>query len=1732
MDSGARDAGFGELRRFSTIRFHVLGPVRVINRGGRLSLGGKQQRLVLALLLAHEGEALSTTRLVDALWIGEPPETARKIVHGYVHHLRRVIGDALKTEDNGYRLELSSVGFDARDFQATVDEAISGGVSPSEISERLAAALSMWSGTPYADVDDALALRPEITRLTELRLAALEMRIDADIEVGGGPDLIGELRSLVSEYPLRERFVAQLMRALYAGGRQTEAIRAYDRTRSYLIENVGLEPSTELAELRDRIIAQDEALNVRSDTTQPSHAIRGYEMRGTVIEGLHERTDLAYQTSVGRQVTIRVFEGDVVNDPGFISAFSDQAGSVSRLTHPHLVPITDFWREPNRAYVVAPFFEGGSLAQRTLTAPAFEQVASALAYAHRQSVVHGRISASDVSFDLDGNAYLGGFSIGVETDRAGGDGGVKSDIAGLATLLVDHVPEAWLDNDDVRQLISSASSGAYRRVEDFARDFRRALGRDVTAMAGSRTRDRSELRNPFKGLRAFHETDAADFFGRDDLIENVVEHLDRLRFVAVVGASGGGKSSLVRAGVIPMLKRRSRDEGSNLLIAEMFPGTYPFEQLEDALLGVAATYPDDLGDLMQDDGGLLRMAKAVLPEDTSLVIVIDQFEELFALVADESERSLFIRSLMRALDDEQSGISVVITLRADYFNRPLEYGEFAQWVDRGLVPVTPMSVDGIGRAISGPARAVGLDLEPGLVSRIVTDLEGQPGRLPLLQYALTEMFEARDSNLLTIPTYHRIGGVAGALAGRAEVIYNELDQPGREAVKQCLLRLVTITADRNDLRRRVRRTELTSLPVDQHALEEVIQRFGASRLLSFDRDPQTRAPTVEVAHEALFREWDRLRSWIDQQRDDILHHRAFAVEVEQWRDAGRDESYLLRGGRLEEFQSWAQDSTLTLTRLEADFLEDSVSLGRAEQEKETRDRRRLRAALAVVATLAAVALVFGMFALASSRTAERQSQLARAEALAASSAATLGTDPELSLLLGIQALELDPTSRSAIEVVNRAYQSHRTILRLGDSALIGGSMSPDGSMIAYATSDELQLFAADDPGEPSWVWSAPVGHTIVDAHFTADNESVLAGLGLLDGPCAWERWVLIDAGAGSIESDHTFPGLIPYSGGPAQNGPFVDPTRPMILGEGGAAICQANPRVGRVVAIDLQNGEQQDLIEGVSRSSSFAGIPSVSAQGDRLAVGVGEGGVVVDLGNDTILLNIPEGMSSLNSDGSMVLAGNNPVELWSVDDGEKIREFKADFKMAWFSPGGTMVYGATSDGRILVFDVENADLLFELRGHRGLVRTVQMSDDETLIASFADDGVRVWDIGAPLLSTASQVAISATVDDVPGLFQVPDMHVVDGLLVTKRGVCAESDCDLTPVFPPDLLFDQTTIFDLTTGREVSTYTGGLLAVDPTGELVAMQQTGAPMALETTDNEGVSGEYIPYSGIVIADLMTGEVVTELEGLCLWYTKGPNSRDIVDSDQCTGYPGPWRDYAHFAAFSPDGSLLAMAGSTGRYSVWDVDTGEMIWARDSEGGEDLALFALNTNVAFTPDGQHLLVAQFRTIEVLEVGSYDNVVAEFQTEAGSPTAMEFTPDGSLLVFNDVLLNVHVVDTSSWERVATFTGQQGQWLPDVSVDPTGTFVATAGLDNESRVWDIAAGEERHRFTATPIAGGLGNVDWVDEDTLVLGNRQWAVVMTLDPEVLLASARERLTRMLTATECATYGIDPCPSFDE
>jgi basic membrane lipoprotein Med (substrate-binding protein (PBP1-ABC) superfamily)/DNA-binding SARP family transcriptional activator len=761
------------------MEFRILGPLEAHADGHRIDLGPYKQRALLALLLMHVDRVVPTDRILDELW-GDDAAGKEKALWVHISRLRSALephrsdrgeSTVLMTRDHGYLIRVDPASVDARRFESALDEARATlSHDPDAAAEILREALTLWRGGALQDFAYDDFAGAEIARLEDLRLQALETRIEADLQRGLSGELVGELEELVQREPLRERPLVQLMHALYRAGRHAEALRAFQRFRRKVGDELGIEPSPELCRLEEQILVHDT----------------------------------------------------------------------------RLIP--------------------ASLARATV---------------QTRSIV-----------------------------------------------------------------------------------------------------------NPFKGLQTFREADAEDFFGRDRLVAEVIGRINGgTNLVALVGPSGSGKSSVVRAGVVPALRKGTSPGSDTWLLASMVPGAHPFAELEAALLRSTIDAPQTMAPQLEDATlGLLRAVLRVLPDDTSrLVLVIDQFEELFTLVEDETERRRFLANLVAALDDPHRRVVLILTLRADSYHRPLGYAEFAARLASNVVNVLPLASDELESAAQGPAARAGVSLEPALLAELLADVIGEPGALPIFQYALTELFDRRDGDVLTASAYRAMGGVRGALSRRADDLYHRLTLDEQEAARQLLLRLVTITENDDWGRRRVPASEIVALNVDVVTMESVIDQLGQQRFLAFDRDHSSAAPTVEVAHEALLWEWDRLRGWIEDGRQDVKRRAALDAAVAEWSHAGRDADYLLAGNRLAEYERWRTSTSMRLTATEQEYLD--VSLTRRDQDNVTERARTAReeqlgrrarhrwwalvagaAALAVVATVvylsrpdtpSSVALLYG-----------------------------------------------------------------------------------------------------------------------------------------------------------------------------------------------------------------------------------------------------------------------------------------------------------------------------------------------------------------------------------------------------------------------------------------------------------------------------------------------------------------------------------------------------------------------------------------------------------------------------------------------------------------------------------------------------------------------------------------------------------------------------------------------------
>lgn len=539
--------------------------------------------------------------------------------------------------------------------------------------------------------------------------------------------------------------------------------------------------------------------------------------------------------------------------------------------------------------------------------------------------------------------------------------------------------------------------------------------------------------SPYPGLPAFEAEDADRFFGREAVVAELQGHLAEVGFVAIVGASGSGKSSVLRAGLA------AAATGSVVLT----PGSRP----------------------------------SVLDEGEQL-IVVDQLEEVFTLCDDRDRRVAFLDSVV----DRRGPVAVGI--RADFYGRCAEHPRLAAAMARDQVLLGPMSPAELRAAIVGPAEAFGLRVEPALVDVLLGEVAGEPGALPLLSHALRSTWEHRDTRTLTLEAYRSTGGLRAAIATTAEEVFGRLDEADQDLTRRTFLALTEPGEGTEDSRRWATLAELTPTGGDAR-VDALLDAMAAERLVSRDEG------RVAVAHEALIREWPRLRGWLDEDREGLRLHRDLARAAASWDELGREPAELYRGPRLAAAVEWAA-RTDDLSTLEGDFLEAS----RAQQEQAERARarttRRLRGLLAGVGVALVVAVVAAVVAVGQRRDAAGARDRADVARVAAVSRSLVDTQPDVGLLLAAAAYDLDDTTDTQSTLLNALVANPLLdgLIYGVDSGLESATFSPDGRLLATGTSDGTGTILWDTASRQRIATLAHEGDLVLDTAISPDGRTL------------------------------------------------------------------------------------------------------------------------------------------------------------------------------------------------------------------------------------------------------------------------------------------------------------------------------------------------------------------------------------------------------------------------------------------------------------------------------------------------------------------------------------------------------------------------------------------------------------------------------------------------------------------
>ncbi len=1160
----------------------------------------------------------------------------------------------------------------------------------------------------------------------------------------------------------------------------------------------------------------------------------------------------------------------------------------------------------------------------------------------------------------------------------------------------------------------------------------------VDALARVRTKPGprpSDLPAPYRGLESFRTEDERWFFGREELCDSVIRRICDLAkdpgagaILALVGASGSGKSSLLKAGVVPAIAG-GKVTGGLWRSVYLCPGEQPIRRLSSGLAAALG------GDEEAIEARLLTPSSlpTVPREIAGVVVIVDQFEELFT-ICEEAERRAFIGLLAEIPGPKttqgDAPIVFVLGLRADFYGRVAREASLVPVLQHNQLIVGPMTVDELRRAITEPARMANLGIEDDLVDLLIDEVAPlgpsqraqNPGSLPLLSHALLETWGRARRGQLTVSDYRAAGGIAAAVQQTAERVFAELTPDEQGLARRIFLRMVNVD-DEVVTRRRVLWAELPGCRCDvlspaECPLEAVVDRFVLHRLLT------VQATSVEVSHEALLAAWPRLHEWVDADRAGLRTHRQLSDAARSWADDNRDLSGLLRGVRLEVARGWASapGNRDSLNIVEQSFLDTSEVEAERQEALARRHLGRLKGLLAAMAILALVASALAAIAVRSRDAADVARKTAQSRQLAIQANRLRETDPSLAMQLALIAYRSSPTPDARSALLDSSALPSATRL-LGQPGATAMAVSPDERTLAVSRSTDgsVQLFTLDPEGIPSreGVLDPPApGFELFAVAFSPDGATLATG-GSENAIRLWN---------------------------------VADRAHPQLVGE---------PLRGFTHAVQSVafSPDGRTLAAGSSAPDVLSWEVTDPAHPNPLPPFIGMIGTTQSVG--------------FRPDGHMIATGgtDGTVRLWSWGAGDafdptptELRVGPTTINAVAFSPDGRLVAAGSKDKTIRVWDVTPGGPPTEvgpaLTGFGSWVNVVAFSDDgRTLGAGSSDNTVRFWDVDGwkprePTLATASPVTgvsflggqdkvVSVATDGVARIWDWP------GPVITGA-----SD----------------TVFNLSYGAD-----GRRLALFANhAEAVEIWDTSVPLhprrsgRVELPPGIGtVSG-----TGAISPDgrfLAAGTTIFRLQ---LWDIGDLTAPVLLGP----ALDGPTQ-LIEQVVFSPDSRVVAAASDDGAVRLWDLSTPTRPSPLTSLTGP--AGFVLG--IGFSPDGKLLAAASAdKSVWLWNVEDPARpvllaTISEFDNYAYSVT---FSPDGAVLAAGSADKSVRLWDVTDPHHPrllgSPLTGP-GNYVYFLAFDPRGDILAAAVPDGSVWQWDVRH-PERARAIANLTAAVTGQV--------------------------------------------------------
>lgn len=1261
---------------------------------------------------------------------------------------------------------------------------------------------------------------------------------------------------------------------------------------------------------------------------------------------------------------------------------------------------------------------------------------------------------------------------------------------------------------------------------ELARERDRLYGADAEEASGSAARSRTVC--PYKGLAEFEAADADYYFGRERLIAELIARFVGGTFLALVGDSGSGKSSALRAGLLPALAGGVLPGSDTWPQALLRPGEHPMSELVRALARAVpqATLPAD------DVSAALDAALASLAAGQRLVVVVDQFEEVFNATRDDAERSAFVD----LLTGERAGLKVIVSLRADHYGRCAAYPALARLLGSYQVLVGPLSSDELAAVIEHPAQRVGLRVEPELTEALVADAGMEPGVLPLLSTCLLELWGVREAGRLMLASYRASGGLQGAIARLAEATYTDLDPHRQNVARALLLRLAGPGEGAELVRRRVSLEELDA--ESDPVMHEVLATLTSARLLT------TGDGRVEVAHEALLREWPRLQGWLAEDaagRQVRLH---LIGAVHDWQGRGRETSDLYRGARLAAALEWAAEHQMELNATERAFLDESRAASEHDIERQRRMNRRLRALLAGAAVLLLVAAGAGGFAYVQGQRAEDEARNARSRELIASALAARGQDPNLAKLLAVEALTVvDTPTYQSTSVLHQVLAADPVIARYSwpDDKPVGElwtNLDPAGSLLVAVGTGRLE---AADPraGTVLWSWPTfdvelPEGEDFTGAAwFSVDGKQVIGGLvwanpdveppsGVNLGVTFW------DAQTGAL---HKTIDVGPCGGNVTAASESSLLVWAPLPGPDGRTGCHwvADDGSLTVKVVDLVTGASRLLsdraqwVSGgtLSGDGRFVAFEEVTEAGASMSVVVN-----VETGQRIFQLPFDPNTSQyqyarqLNGDGTLLLYGDRPTAVYEIargPDAQPIAQLAGlggESGPATFDPTGTTWYQVSRDETLRVWDPSTGQALSTWPAVGGGRPSVAADGRTLLIGGGSSAKAVLLDIGAR--GDLGQVRTCQ------GFDAGSSLEVRNGLAAFQEDCGDASDAANARVQVVDL--ERNTVLASLPG-----YYAQELAISPDGASFVTQQAKSPQL---------------FGPLMVAALPSGAPIVELAGVC-WDNQSLSTTPGDQQTGCHAFPEePFPFSAWDVEWSSDGTMIAAVDLRGNYPgaylvVWDAVDGHVLFKRPTNAVE--GAYPDVYQVIFTPDSKGLdLSLGDGVVEKWSTETWTSVMkTQLDTSVFGVDALGFigfSPDGATLVAIGGFAaggdgSLFWLDAATLQVKKTVEHAHTGSPKSTAMSPNGSLMATGASDGILRVWDAKTGElkEQMDFGGSQVQG-LAFID--DRHLAVVVTGTGLLIMTVDPSELADTVRSSLTRTFTTTECATYRIEPCPTLEE